>query len=168
MTDRGADGHRRRFFLDLAVPRDVDPAVAGVPGVRLADVDDLKAAVDGAGDADQAFALAEGIVTEEVQRFAERQRAARLAPLIQALRDRGDRILAAELSKAAPRLASLHPREREAVEALARAVVAKLLHEPIVRVKALPAAGGANPGDASARALAELFGLDRAGDPPTC
>jgi glutamyl-tRNA reductase len=166
-NDPVAAGHRRRFFLDLAVPRDVDPAVAGLPGMRLADVDDLKAAVEGSGDADQVFAQAEVIVAEEVRRFADRQRAARLAPLIQALRDRGERILAAELSKAAPRLASLQPRERAAVDALARAIVAKLLHEPIVRVKALPAADGANPGDANARALAELFGLDQAGDPPT-
>jgi glutamyl-tRNA reductase len=93
------------------------------------------------------------IVAEETARYEERRAAARLAPLIRALREAGDRAVAAELRRAAPRLASLSPEDRDAVEALARGVAAKLLHTPTVRVKQLG-------GDAAARALAELFDIE--------
>jgi glutamyl-tRNA reductase len=152
------DGGRRLFLLDLAVPRDVDPAVKEIPGVRVADIDDLREALawrDAGTDAE--VERVRTIVAEEVARFATWRRASRLAPLIQALRDRGARIQAAELARIAPRLAGLDPRQREAVEALAAGIVAKLLHEPTVRLKELT---GPGRGDAVARALAELFGLD--------
>jgi glutamyl-tRNA reductase len=147
-------GERPRFVLDLAVPRDVDPAVGGLPGVTVADIDDLREALaSGRPGMDGEVERARAIVAEEVRRFSSWRRAARLAPLIQALRDRGARVQAAELARAAPQLAGLSDRQREAVEALARGIVAKLLHDPIVRLKE-------NPGDALARTVAELFGLD--------
>jgi glutamyl-tRNA reductase len=148
------DGRSGRplFLLDLALPRDVDPEVAGIPGVRLADLDDLRAMLtERAAGADAEVAKVRAIIKEEVGRFAARRRSARLAPLIQALRERGDRVAAAELARAAPRLADLSGREREAVEAIARGIVAKLLHEPFVRLR---------DSDALARAAAELFGID--------
>lgn len=155
-----ANGQQRRplFILDLAVPRDVDPGVGDLPGVRLVDIDDLREALSSAGEggAFKEVESARAIVDEEVRRFVERRRAARLAPLIQALRDRGDRIQASELARLAPRLASLSPGERQAVEALAEGIVAKLLHEPIVRIKRT---AGQGP-DALARAAAELFGIE--------
>jgi glutamyl-tRNA reductase len=147
---------RPLFVLDLAVPRDVEPAVAGLDGVTLADIDDLKESLAGGGAAAGEVERARGIVAEEVARFASWRRTAKLAPLIQALRDRGDRIQAAELAKAAPRLGDLSEREWAVVEALAAGIVAKLLHDPIVRLKRSGAAGS----DALARALAELFAID--------
>jgi glutamyl-tRNA reductase len=150
------DGGRRLFLLDLAVPRDVDPAVREIPGVRLADIDDLREALAWrAPGTDAEVQRVRVIVAEEVARFASWRRASRLAPLIQALRDRGARIQASELARMAPRLSGLDPRQREAVEALASGIVAKLLHEPTVRLKEL-----SGRGDALARSLAELFGLD--------
>src|SRR5439155_510821 len=80
--------------------------------------------------------------------------AAKLAPLIQSWRARGARIQAAELARVAPRLSRLSDREWAAVQALASGIVAKLLHEPIVRLKDQPGPGP----DSLARALAELFG----------
>jgi glutamyl-tRNA reductase len=77
--------------------------------------------------------------------------------LIQALRERGDRIQATELARVVPKLSGLSDRERDAVEAMARGIVAKLLHDPIVRLKELSAPGA---GDSLARAVAELFGLE--------
>jgi len=151
-----ARGGRPMFFLDLAVPRDVDPAVAELPGVGVADIDDLKEALAGEGAGEEEMLRARGIVTEEVGRFAAWRRAAKLAPLIQALRDRGARIQAAELARVAPRLSALSDREWAAVEALAVGIVAKFLHEPIVRLKEQPGQGP----DSLARALAELFGLE--------
>ena len=130
--------------------------MADLPGVRLADIDDLKDVLAGKGAGDEELARAQGIVTEEVKRFAVWRRSARLAPLIQSLRDRGARIQAAELARVAPRLSRLSDREWAAVQALASGIVAKLLHEPIVRLKEQPGTGP----DSLARALAELFDIE--------
>jgi glutamyl-tRNA reductase len=149
---------RPLFLLDLAVPRDVDPSAADLPGVRVADIDDLRDLVqrpDGNGKTE--VHRAEGIVTGEVQRFQAWRRAARLAPLIQAMRQKGESISASELKRLAPRLADLTDQERQAVMALAEGIVAKMLHDPIVRLRELSGPGG---GDAHARALAELFGIE--------
>jgi glutamyl-tRNA reductase len=154
---RNGRGPRSLFLLDLAVPRDVDPAVKEFPGVHLADIDDLREILSGSGAAPGDLERARAIVAQEVGRFAARRRAARLAPLINALRERGARIQAAELARASSRLSSLSDREWAAIEALASGIVAKLLHEPIVRLKER---SGPGPGDDLARAAADLFGLD--------
>jgi glutamyl-tRNA reductase len=155
---RGDGRVRPLFLLDLAVPRDIDPSVADEVAVRLADIDDLRGLLaEQNSPATQDIDRARAIVAEEVRRFGSWRRAARFAPLIQALRDRGERIQAAELARAAPKLAGLSPKEREAVEAMARGIVAKLLHDPVVKLRELSAPGG---GDSLARAVAELFGLE--------
>jgi glutamyl-tRNA reductase len=146
---------RPLVVVDLAVPRDVDPDVARVPGVTVIDVEALRerpAAVD-----ETAVRAARAIVAEEVRRFLARRRGDELAPLIRALRRRGDEILAAELERHAGRLRDLSPDERDAVEALARGIVAKLLHDPIVALKERSEPGS---GRAHARLLAELLGMD--------
>ena len=150
------------FVVDLAVPRDVDPEVAALPGVTVANVDDLGAGIRSGREARASMEAGAAIVAEEVARFAARRRTARLAPLIAALRDRADGVREAELLRATPRLASLTPEEREAVEALTRSIVAKILHEPIVRTKDR---ADASNGDLYARVLADLFGLDVAPGP---
>jgi glutamyl-tRNA reductase len=149
---------RPLFLLDLAVPRDVDPDVATIAGVLLADIDDLRdtLAVRDA-QATREIERAKDVVAEEVTRFSAWRRAVRLAPIIQALRARGARIQASELARVGPRLAGLSEREREAVQALAEGIVAKLLHDPIVKLKASSAPGR---GDSLALAVAELFGLE--------
>ena len=156
-TDVVTTRQRPLFVLDLAVPRDVDPAVAAVPGVRVATVDDLRAGGgERAAAVAQEVARATAVVADEVRRFEDWKRAQRLAPLIRALQERGDRVRDVELSRVAARLRSLEPTERAAVEALARSIVAKLLHDPIVRLKAASPAVA----DAYARTLAELFGIE--------
>jgi glutamyl-tRNA reductase len=155
-----ATGERRMFFLDLAVPRDVEPAVGALPGVRVADIDALRPVLAGrrAGIEDEVEA-ARGIVAEEAGRFQQTRRARRLAPVIDALRRRGETVRDEELERIAARLASLPDRDREAVEALTRRIVARLLHEPTVRLKEL----GAGRDDAHVRVLADLFDLDLEG-----
>ena len=152
--ERVRDGGRRLFLLDLAVPRDVEASAAALPEVRLVGIEDLREtlaiAADGAPDLDQARAL----LADELHRFTLRRRAERLAPLIHALRDRGDAVVNAELARFRSDLEALTPDEREAVAALARGIVAKLLHDPIVRLKDLSAPGTE---DAHARLLATLF-----------
>jgi glutamyl-tRNA reductase len=154
---RNGRGARPLFLLDLAVPRDVDPAVRDVPGVRVADLDDLKGMLSGNGTLPGDLDRARAIVTEEVARFAAWRRAARLAPLIQALRERGARIQASELARVSSKLSSLSDREWAAIESLASGIVAKLLHQPIVRLKEH---SGPGAGDDLARAISELFALD--------
>lgn len=145
------------FALDLAVPRDVDPTVAELAHVTLVDIGGLKRelavrAAEAAADIERAHT----IVDEEVHRYSVRRRSERLAPLIHALRMRGDDVVASELERFRRDLGSLTTDERLAVEALARGIVAKLLHDPIVRLK--ETSPGAQEG--YARTLAELFGID--------
>jgi glutamyl-tRNA reductase len=156
----GREG-RPLFLLDLAVPRDVDPSAAKCPGVRVIDIEDLRGEVSRRRDEIPAeLERARDIVMDEVRRFAVRRRSEHLAPLITALRDRGDGVARSELERFRPELAGLTPQERSAVEALARGIVAKLLHEPIVRLKERSAPGADR---AHAATLAELFGIDLPG-----
>jgi glutamyl-tRNA reductase len=153
-------GERPLVFLDLAVPRDVDPDVAGLDGVRLIDVVTLRETIaEHDEETASGIARAHEIVGEEVRRWVSRKRADALAPLITAIRTRGDEVLHAELERSAPRLAGLTPDERAAVEAMARGIVAKLLHDPIVALKER-----AESGPEHARLLAELLGIDPASE----
>ncbi|MGZ8599114.1 MAG: glutamyl-tRNA reductase [Actinomycetota bacterium] len=153
---------RPLFVLDLAVPRDVDPAAGGLPNVRLVDIEGLKETLTvRAAETAEDIRRAHEIVGEEVHRFALRRRSERLAPLILALRERGEEVVAAEITRFRSELASLTPDEREAVAGLARGIVAKLLHEPIVRLKELSAPGTQ---DQHAKLLADLFGVEPAGE----
>ena len=158
LRDAAAGRTRPMFVLDLAVPRDVEPSAREISNLTLADIDDLRdtASVRAAATAED-LERAHAIVDEEVRRFSLRRRAERLAPLIHALRERGDAVVEAEFRRFRSDLADLTPDEREAVAALARGVVAKLLHEPIVRLKEL---SGPGTQDQHARMLAELLGLE--------
>jgi glutamyl-tRNA reductase len=142
-------GGRPQFFVDLAVPRDVDPAVAEIPGVGVANVDHLGKIVGGE-DGDE-IAKAWRVVGEEVERFASWRRATAMAPYIRALHDRAEQIRQHELKKANSRLADLDENQRDAVDAATKAIVNKLLHHPVAHAKA---------GDVPASTLSELFGLD--------
>jgi glutamyl-tRNA reductase len=142
-------------LLDLAVPRDVEPDAGRLPGVTIIDVDALRDR--GSAGEREAIAGAREIVAQEVRRFVVRRRGDELAPVIREIRRRGDTILQRELERYAGRLADLTPDERAAVEALARGIVAKLLHDPIVALKERSEPGS---GRTHATVLAELLGLD--------
>jgi glutamyl-tRNA reductase len=156
----GPEAVRRRaddrplVVLDLAVPRDVDPEVAGLPGVALFDVVTLR---EGTPRRTAAIADAERIVDDEVRRYMVRRRGDELAPLIRAVRERGEAVAERELERFAGRLGDLSAEQRAAVEALARGIVAKLLHDPIVSLKER-----SDPSSARTHAalLAELLGIE--------
>ena len=152
------DGRRKPLvLLDIAVPRDVDPDVAGLNGVRLIDIATIQDRLATHAEETAAdIARAHEIVAEEVRRWVVRRRSDALAPLIRAVRRRGDEAVRMELDRYAARLAELTPDEREAVESLARGIAAKLLHDPIVALKehGEPGSDGAH-----ARLLAELLGI---------
>jgi glutamyl-tRNA reductase len=158
MEVSGRKWDRPLVFLDLAVPRDVDPGAAAVPGTHIIDFETLKrwlAERDADGAAETA--RANTIIDEEVRRFAIRRRSDRLAPLIRALRQRGDDVMAGELARFGAPLSDLTPDEREAVESLARGIVSKLLHDPIVQLKER---SGPGTDGAYVRMLAELFDVE--------
>ena len=145
-------------LLDLALPRDVDPAVRELPGVTLVDLESLQQVLDGS-QASADVEAARQIVTEEVGGFLAWQRVAKVAPTVTALRDRADEVVLVELTRLASRVPDLSDRDRAEVEQTVRRVVQTLLHAPTVRVKEL--AEGPD-GLVYAEALRELFGLDRA------
>ena len=132
---------RPLFFIDIAVPRDVDPAVNELEGCYLYDIDDLERVVaeSVAGRREEAV-RAEAIVGEEAERFRAWQLSLDVVPAIASLRARAEAIRRG--SSRAPRAGSARSRraERRAVEALTRQIVNKLLHQPTVRMKEAAAA----------------------------
>ena len=146
---------RALLIIDVAVPRDVDPAAADLPGVDLLDMDDLRAFADaGIAERRREVAGVRDLIDEEVQRYREAVTHRQAAPLIAALRERAEAARVAELERASVRLS---PAEREALDASSRALVAKLLHEPTIRLKE---AAGTARGERLADALRDLFDLD--------
>jgi glutamyl-tRNA reductase len=150
---------RPLLLIDLAVPRDIDPACAELPGVTVVDIDGLQAQVRRHISVRKAEARhAEGIVEEEIQAFAGWLGTLEVLPTVTALRAHADDIVAQVLAENEGRWDSLSDRDRKRVEALARAVAKRLLHEPTVRVKGLEASRR----HARLQLLRELFGLDDA------
>jgi glutamyl-tRNA reductase len=148
---------RPLFLIDLAVPRDLDPAIHELPGCYLYDIDDLEAVVSEslAGRRTEA-ARAEEIVAGEAERFRSWQASLDVVPAIASLRARAEEIRARELERLEGRLGDLSERDRKAVESLTSQIVNKLLHLPTVRMK--EAAAGAD-GGAYADVVRDLFGL---------
>ena len=129
---------RPLLILDIAVPRDVDPAVRTIPGVHLADIDDLEAISrrvleERRGEA----ARAEAIVAEEVAKFEAWIRTLRVVPLIRALRGQAEKIFEEEWAHLELRLRHLPEADRRAVRAALRSVLHRLLHGPIAQLKEL-------------------------------
>lgn len=153
----GRPEHRRLVICDLGMPRDVDPAIAGLPGVYVIDMDRIQrepAARAAASDAE----AARTIVAAEVANYLAGQRMAEVTPTVTALRQRAADVVEAELLRLDNRLPGLEAAHRDEVAKTVRRVVDKLLHAPTVRVKQLASAPG---GDSYAEALRELFELDQ-------
>lgn len=141
-------------ICDLAVPRDVDPAAAALPGVALIDIERLVAAVPPETGAE--VAAVEQIVAVETVAVVSQLRDGRVAPTVAALRARADEVVAAELKRLAQRRPDLTEEQRREVAHSVHRLVQRLLHQPTVRVRQLAAEPG---GEAYATALAELFDL---------
>jgi glutamyl-tRNA reductase len=150
---------RPLLLIDLAVPRDIDPDCGEQPGVTVVDIDGLQAQVRRHISVRKVEARrAEGIVEEEIQAFAGWLGTLEVMPTVTALREHADDIVTQVLAENEGRWDSLSERDRKRVEALARAVAKRLLHEPTARVKGLEAPRR----HARLQLLRELFGLDEA------
>lgn len=144
-------------MCDLGMPRDIDPAVAGLPGVFVVDMDRIQREPSARAAASDAEA-ARTIVAAEVANYLAGQRMAEVTPTVTALRQRAADVVEAELLRLDNRLPELDAAHRDEVAKTVRRVVDKLLHAPTVRVKQLASAPG---GDSYAEALRELFELDQ-------
>jgi glutamyl-tRNA reductase len=153
--------HRPLFLVDLAVPRDVEPAVNALDNVYAYDVDDIqKVLAENTALRAEAAARAETLVAEDVARFV-RQRALRTGvPVLAQLRARAESIRKAELERALANLPTpLTDAQAAVVTAMTAAIVNKMLHEPTAKLRATVTGETAHP---LAEAAAELFGLDAA------
>ena len=129
------------FFVDIAVPRDVDPVVQTLHSVYLYDIDDLQAVVERNAEGRQDAAEAgEALISPAVIEFMGWLSTLNAVPLIRELRDGAEQIRRHELSRAIGRM-ELSPEEEAAVERMSHALVNKLLHGPIQELKALAEAG---------------------------
>jgi len=157
IAQRDAAGAGQQMVIcDLGMPRDVDPTVAGLPGVWVVDMDRIQREPTARAAATDAEA-ARNIVTAEVAKYLACQRIAEVTPTVTALRQRAADVVEAELLRLDNRLPALDAAYRDEVAKTVRRVVDKLLHAPTVRVKQLAGAPG---GDSYAEALRELFQLD--------
>ena len=145
------------LIVDVAVPRDVDPGAAEVPGVTLHDVDDLLQLTEAALDERRReVATVREIIGEELERFQTDRAAREVAPLITSLRDRAETVRQSELARFRTKLEALDAESRQTIEALTNGIVNKLLHEPTVRLKE---AAGTARGELFSDALASLFDI---------
>lgn len=146
-------------LIDLALPRDVEPAVVGLPGVTLIGLSSLAESVHN-GAAQEDVSAVRAIVVEEVAAFLAARAAARVAPTVVALRSMATAVVSGELERLWARLEEdLTPSQRSEIASTVRRVADKLLHEPTVRVKQF---ADRVPSSSYADALAELFALDPA------
>ena len=144
---------RPLVLIDIAVPRDIDPACADIPGVTLYDVDDLQAVVARNLRVRSAEARnAEAIVDDEIKRFAGWLGGNEVLPTVAALRAHANQIVDQVLAENAGKWESASPRDLHRTDAIAHAVVNRLLHEPTIRLR--------ESGHGRVELVRELFGLD--------
>ena len=152
-----ARGERPLLIVDVAVPRDVDPTAADLAGVTLLDMDDLRAFADlGIRERQGEVAAVRSMIADELDRFVAQSSAREVAPLVAALHDHGEAVRQAEIDRFRSKLAALDPVQADAIEALTKGIVAKLLHDPTVGLKH---AAGSPKGERLADALRDLFDL---------
>ena len=152
---------RPMFFIDIAVPRDVDPEVNKLDGIFLYDIDDLQSVAGShLKERSQAAELAEAMILAEVNQYQRRLHALNVAPEIVQFHQSAEQIRLAELRRLAGRLQGLSAEQQAAVEALTRGLVNKFLHQPLKTIKAAASEGNT----AAIDALREAFGGQRITD----
>ena len=153
--------NRPMFFIDIAVPRDVDPEMGKLEGVFVYDIDDLQAvAAAHMAERSRVASDAETLIAGEVERFQQRQRTVNVAPAIVALQRQAEEIRLTELKRVQARLGSLSAEQVAAVEALTRGLVNKFLHPPMQALKQAAREGNA----ARLDALCDAWSVPSAAD----
>ncbi|MBK5231104.1 MAG: glutamyl-tRNA reductase [Thermoleophilia bacterium] len=151
---------RPLLMIDMAVPRDIDPAVATIDGVTYFDMDDLERTIDrNLGVRRVEAAKAESVITEEHERFDQWLASLDVLPTISAMRQRAEGIADQVVAENRDKFESLSAADHERVDAMVRSLVSRVLHEPTMRLKR---ASGAGDAYTYIQALRELFALDLA------
>ncbi len=128
--------NRPMFFIDIAVPRDVDPEVNKLDGIFVYDIDDLQQVVaTHVADRKREAQLAEGIINDEVERFLVRMQTLDVVPTIVSLQEHLETIRQAEIDRVRGRLGTLTAEQEMAIEAMSRGIVNKIMHTPITTLK---------------------------------
>jgi len=128
--------NRPMFFIDIALPRDVEPEINNLEGIFLYDIDDLQAvAASHMEERSREAADAEALIAVEVERYQQKQKTVNIAPMIVGLQHRAEDLRQAELKRAQARLGSLTPEQMAAVEAMSRSLVNKFLHPTMQALK---------------------------------
>ncbi len=156
---------RQLLLVDIAVPRDIEPACREIAGVSLHDIDDVQQIVERNASGREAEAQrAEPILAAEQDRFERWLASLEVVPTISSLRERGDEVVRRVLAENEGRWESLGEADQERLETMAKAIVSRLLHEPTLRMKR---SAGSDEAYAYVSALRELFGLDAETEPET-
>lgn len=146
------------LIVDVGMPRNVDPSLASLAGVRILDMDDIAKLTDAGMQARNAqTAAVRDIVDEELRRFESIVQAREAAPVISSLRAMAEAVRVNEIERHSARLGDLSPAQIEAVDAVTKAVLAKLLHEPSVKLRE---SAGSGRGERLAESIRDLFDLD--------
>ena len=146
---------RPMFFIDIAVPRDVDPEVNKLDGIFLYDIDDLQSVAGShMKERSREAELAEAMILAEVDKYQRRLHALNVAPEIVQLQQSAEQIRLGELRRVGNRLQGLSAEQQTAVEALTRSLVNKFLHRPVQAIKAAASEGNT----AAVEAIREAFG----------
>jgi glutamyl-tRNA reductase len=154
---------RPLLLVDIAVPRDVEPACREVGGVTVHDIDDVQQIVERNASGREAEAQrAEPIIAGELDRFERWLGSLEVVPTVAALRERADEIVRRVLTENEGRWEGLGSADRERLEAMAMAIASRLLHEPTLRMKR---SAGSDEAYLYVSALRELFGLDTETEP---
>ena len=128
--------NRPMFFIDIAVPRDVDPDMNKLDGVFVYDIDDLQQAVSAhTADRQKEAARAEEIILQEVERFQARLNTLDVVPTIVSLQEHLENLRQSEIERARARLGKLTPEQEQAIDVLTRGIVNKIVHAPITTLK---------------------------------
>ncbi|HWI54658.1 MAG TPA: glutamyl-tRNA reductase [Desulfobacteria bacterium] len=155
-------GGKKIFVIDIAVPRDVEPAVKDVEGVQLYDIDDLNNVVDqNLEHRKKEAAKAEKIIEKEISEFWKWLSTQFVTPTVAALKKRGEEIRQKEMSKAFNRLGNITEREQKIISSMTNSIVNQLLHDPVMQLKAYALT---KQGHLYTEILQNLFNLEISGE----
>ena len=150
--------NRPMFFIDIAVPRDIDPAINSLDNIYLYDIDDLQGVVDNNLEERQREVLeADKIIDEEVGKFVDKLKAAKVTPVILSLKEKLEEVGREELKKTMSRLGGIAQKEKKALESLTASIINKISHHPVTFLKRK---GGSNYSQFYIDMVKELFHLD--------
>ena len=145
------------LIIDIAIPRDIDPAVSEIENVSLLDMEDLQSFVEPHRKGKESdLATSRKVIFEETNRFLDQQSARKVAPLIAEFREGAEEIRQMELKRFEARLEGLTDEQRDTIESLTQGILGKILHDPTV---SLNEAAGSPRGERLADSLRELFNL---------